>query len=36
MPADEERSLRERVTELYWAAEHAEYLRSPQAERDGL
>lgn len=35
MPAGEERCLRERASELYWAAEREAYLRSPQAERDG-
>ena len=36
MPANELLCLVERVAELYWAAEHADYLRTPEAEARGL
>lgn len=35
VPESEIRGVTERATELYWAAERAEYLRSPEAERNG-
>lgn len=35
VPESELARLEERVAELYWAAEHRDYLRSAEAERDG-
>lgn len=35
VPESEIRGVTERATELFWAAERAEYLRSPAAERNG-
>ncbi len=35
VPEGERRGVVERATELYWAAEHADYVSSGQAERDG-
>lgn len=35
VPESEQRGVRERAIEAYWAAERQAYLRSPQAERDG-
>ncbi len=35
IPEPDARALLLRAADLYWAAEHEAYLRSPQAERDG-
>lgn len=36
IPESDARALLLRAANLYWAAEHADYLRSPQAVRDGV
>lgn len=35
VPESEQAGVIARATELYWSAEHRDYLRSPEAERDG-
>lgn len=35
MDGDQEQRIKERVAELYWAAEREEYLSSGEAERNG-
>jgi hypothetical protein len=36
VPADEQQSLTVRAVEAFWAAEHAAWLRTPEAEAAGF
>lgn len=36
VPDSEQAGVVERATELYWAAEHHDYLLSAEAEQDGM